>query len=278
MNENEDYQLLNVEQVRTTSNGLNRGEVIKKEYYLKPDAFKICLMRAKNTKKYAYYYIFLEKCIHYYNEYQELYNQVLMSGKDKRIDEQDKKINEMLKKLDHSIEQNDEMLNDMSELKYQNDDLNDNINDIRETFYENLEDRVPKPEEEKETHEFTLLQYKNNENEFKFLRGKSSSNSKTIKKLFNDVNVITRKYNANPINLFSRLKDKVKQDLKEERKLIRKRKDINKEQRDKILDDLKNKPTIKITYNSIVINKITLNDLLDTIQSCDDERFNVEIP
>ena len=37
------------------------------EYYITPDIFKILLIRSKNTKKYANYYIFLEKIVYYYN-------------------------------------------------------------------------------------------------------------------------------------------------------------------------------------------------------------------
>ena len=48
--ENEDYRLSNV---RESKSG---GCTHKNEYYLHPDAFKICLMRSKNTKKYAKYY------------------------------------------------------------------------------------------------------------------------------------------------------------------------------------------------------------------------------
>ena len=62
--ENEDYLLLNVEE------HLSSGTKYKNEYYLHPDAFKICLMRSLKTRKYAKYYLLLEKCIKYYNNYQ----------------------------------------------------------------------------------------------------------------------------------------------------------------------------------------------------------------
>jgi hypothetical protein len=45
---------------------------VKEEYeqyrVSQPDAFKKCLMRARNTDRYANYYLHLEKCIQYYNE------------------------------------------------------------------------------------------------------------------------------------------------------------------------------------------------------------------
>ena len=42
----------------------------KINYYLHPGAFEICLMRAKNTKKYTKYYLLLSQCIRHYNNYQ----------------------------------------------------------------------------------------------------------------------------------------------------------------------------------------------------------------
>jgi hypothetical protein len=44
----------------------------KKEYYLTPDAFKICLGRSKNEIKYMLYYVFLEKCVYYYDKYNNI--------------------------------------------------------------------------------------------------------------------------------------------------------------------------------------------------------------
>ena len=57
LTENEDYQLLNVEQ----QSELSRGVKYSKQYTLTPRAFKLCLIRAKNSKKYAKYYLLLEE-------------------------------------------------------------------------------------------------------------------------------------------------------------------------------------------------------------------------
>ena len=40
------------------------------DYYLHPRAFKLILMRSKNTLKYSQYYIFLEECVKYFNDMQ----------------------------------------------------------------------------------------------------------------------------------------------------------------------------------------------------------------
>jgi hypothetical protein len=52
--ENKDYLLLNVEQQDIGHGGSN-----KKEYTLTPKAFKICLIKAKNSDIYANYYLLL---------------------------------------------------------------------------------------------------------------------------------------------------------------------------------------------------------------------------
>lgn len=60
-----DYNLLKEEQVRN-----QRGFVISNKYYFHPDAFKEILMGSCKTNVYCKYYIFLERCIKYYNSYQ----------------------------------------------------------------------------------------------------------------------------------------------------------------------------------------------------------------
>ena len=52
--ENKEYLLRNV------AEQFSSGTKYKNEYFLHPRAFKICLMRSKNKKEYAYYYILLE--------------------------------------------------------------------------------------------------------------------------------------------------------------------------------------------------------------------------
>ena len=52
--------------------GVDDGRTEKKIYMMTSDVFKMICMRSKNTKRYAQYYILLEKCIKYYNDYQFL--------------------------------------------------------------------------------------------------------------------------------------------------------------------------------------------------------------
>ena len=46
------------------------GRTQKYIYYFTVDVFKTILMRCKNTRKFAYYFILCEKAIKYYNEYE----------------------------------------------------------------------------------------------------------------------------------------------------------------------------------------------------------------
>ena len=62
--ENKDFEIRNVAELRSQGGTSN-----KIEYYLHPRAFKICLMRSLKTKKYAKYYLLLEECIKYFNDY-----------------------------------------------------------------------------------------------------------------------------------------------------------------------------------------------------------------
>ena len=137
--ETEDYQLRNVSELRPQG-----GTSIKNEYYLHPEAFKICLMRSKNTKIYAKYYILLEKCIKYFNDYQLEFNKkyiiklkeknkenkIIIKEKDDKIDNLENKINQILesnKNLEKLLTNTNNKLNT---LKSQNNELLDSVEDF----------------------------------------------------------------------------------------------------------------------------------------------------
>lgn len=284
--ENEDYQVLNVQQQSESSRGIKYA----KEYLLTPYAFKLCLIRAKNSKIYANYYLLLEKVFKYYKEYQTKYLEKLLSQKDDKIDNLIIENKKQSEKIDKQSEEINKLLNyakdtndTLHEVKEENIELNDNINElnenlteVREVFYENLDRNVPTPENLNNLHEFILLQYKNDMNTFKFIRGTKKYIS-TISNN-NEFNLIIRKINANPINLYARFKEKTKKDLKEELNKIKKNNDYLREEKNKMMNDLKDNPKIKITYNTIKINNIELNELLNKIKECDNDKYNVEIP
>ena len=147
LEENIDYQVHNVMQQDLQHGGSN-----KKEYKLTPNAFKLCLIRAKNSKEYAKYYLMLEEIFYYYREYQNKYQLKLLSIKDDKIDQlfkdnkiqsdkidkQSKQIEELLgyaknttDELKELKEQNEEILEQNDELKDKFDNLNDKVDDIK---------------------------------------------------------------------------------------------------------------------------------------------------
>jgi hypothetical protein len=81
------------------NNGL-KGQRIKKTYMMTPDVFKMCLMRCKNTRKYADYYLILEKVFVYYHRYEKAYLNFLCSGKDDKIDKLTQKVDEQARKAE----------------------------------------------------------------------------------------------------------------------------------------------------------------------------------
>ena len=122
--ESVDYLLQNVLQQ------LPSGTKHSNHYTLTPKAFKLCLMRSKKQIKYAKYYLFLEECIHYYQKYQELYTNVLLSGKDTKIDEQSKKIDELLKENKEQSKKMDEQSKKMDEQSKKMDEQSIRINKL----------------------------------------------------------------------------------------------------------------------------------------------------
>ena len=55
--------------------GVDEGRTHKNTFYLTQEAFKMICMRSLKTKKFSHYYILLEKCIKYYNDFQLLKQQ-----------------------------------------------------------------------------------------------------------------------------------------------------------------------------------------------------------
>ena len=95
----------------------------KNEYYLHPRAFKKCLMRSRNTNIYADYYLLLEECIKYFNDYQiELNKKYIIKLKSKII-KKENKICSLEEKLDTIIKNNEQLLKSNEETKIMNEQL-----------------------------------------------------------------------------------------------------------------------------------------------------------
>ena len=139
LEENKDFRLQIL--IQSAPKG---GCTHKNEYYLHPRAFKICLMRSLKTKKYAKYYLLLEECIKYFNEYQnklkEKYNVKLklkIENKNNKICLLEQKINKLLEdnKITHKHNEeikimNDELIKRSHKMELQ---LNDTLEKLDET-------------------------------------------------------------------------------------------------------------------------------------------------
>jgi hypothetical protein len=110
-------------------------------------------MRSKNTKIYAKYYLLLEKCIKYYNDYQLELNRkfniklkLKIEKKDIKIDKLEEKINKILEDNKIMLENNKKILDDnknlevllinsnnkLSKLENQNNELLDSVDDLKD--------------------------------------------------------------------------------------------------------------------------------------------------
>ena len=138
----QDFRLRNVSE--SASKG---GCTHKNEYYFHPDAFKICLMRSLKTKKYARYYILLEKSIKYYNDFQillkekyniELKNKIKTVEKEnmtltERIDVLLEKINYQNKRMDKQTKQMNAQTKQMKKQNKKMDKQSEQLTELQVT-------------------------------------------------------------------------------------------------------------------------------------------------
>ena len=109
--------------IRTSSDQLSSGTKYKNEYYLHPRAFKKCLMRSRNTNIYADYYLLLEECIKYFNDYQMELNKKYIIKLKSKILKKENKICSLEEKLDTIIRNNEQLLKSNEETKIINEQL-----------------------------------------------------------------------------------------------------------------------------------------------------------
>jgi hypothetical protein len=270
LEENVDYLLSNVGQQ------LLSGTKYSKEYKLTPNAFKLCLIRAKNSKVYAKYYLMLEEIFYYYREYQNQYQIVLLSMKDDKIDEQSRKIDNLQKDINDLLgyardtkEKLDETNEELNDINDKFDDLNDKVDDMKEAFEETAGRSVPEPTNDENKSEFVLLQSKILPNEFTFMRGIQSYNDiKLNNKYAGDYNIIKREFNANPIQLYRLFRDIVKEEIKKNKKIITDNKNLKNKNLLK-----KQCEIIKFNGNKIILIHITQNELLDKIKDISEMKY-----
>ena len=229
--ENKDYKLSDIGQFSLGGRGNTN------DYYLHPDTFKFCLMRAKNTKKYARYYLLLEKCIKHYNDYQSLLKDTYNIKLKDKIKENKVVINQVTTenkelhiKIDKILEDNKKLLDKLDESKIQLTTMSEQLEDIQDELSEvkdelrdttikldlSLEDRVPKTKSIQTREYFVLLQTTSNREKYKYyvLRGQKRYVDRKIESINSSYQVI-KSYECipNATNLFSRIKEQMKDKL-----------------------------------------------------------------
>jgi len=162
--ENEDFRLRNVSE--SASKG---GCTHKKEYYFHPRSFKKCLMRSKNTKIYADYYLLLEECIKYFNDYQiKLKDTYIIKlktkliRKDNKIDHLEEKLNTIIKNNEKLINQNEDLLKSnkimqesLTKANYKLDETLEKLDEVHEEL-ENTNTELEDTNEKLDTTDKTL--------------------------------------------------------------------------------------------------------------------------
>jgi len=184
-----------------------------------------------------------EEMYYYYKYYQNEYQNKLLSMKDDKIDNLTKKVEEQSQKIDKQSKDIEELLNygkktteklddvqedlnTMSEefdnVNEQFDNLHEKVDDIKDAFEDTANRSVPNFKNNKKKGVFLLLQYKANINKYKFIRGMKQYTDKMLNSDYEDeYNLIEYDYNVNPIALFNKFKEIVKDELKEAKDAIK---------------------------------------------------------
>ncbi len=225
----------------------NVGTKPRKQYTLTPEAFKLCLLRAKKSNKdgavdpkiYAEYYMFIEKCILYYNKYEKQLAEAFSKIKDNKIQEQSNKIDELIievkdiksinlkqsAELSKQSEEINKLLNYGKTANENIEEMQTSIDDMTNTVASALRDRNVRPDDDKHVQRFMLV--KLNKYEYKIHTGTISHLRNVInnytkdkkaepKKYRNTKIIIQPIYNPNPSSLKKRLFKKINDYIKNE--------------------------------------------------------------
>jgi len=105
-------------------------------------------MRSKNTLIYSKYYILLEECVKYYNDYQIEMKQTEVNRLIKNLDITNNELKEIK-------EQNTQILNELKE-------TNENLVSLQDEFnviHDKLDERVPNAKKDDTSEKFVLLKH-----------------------------------------------------------------------------------------------------------------------
>ena len=213
--ENKDYLLSNV------AEQLSSGKKYKKEYYLHPRAFKICLMRSLKTKKYARYYLLLEECIKYYNDYQKILkekyfvsliekNKLVIKEKDDKIDElmnisrkMEAQLNEALERLELTHDRLDDTKEELEVTSEKLDLIGNKLNIA-------VEDRVVKTRKQSLLEYFVIMKNPNTTYKYYIIRGQKRYITKKKEELAGYTEIKTLECVPNASTLWNLVKENLR--------------------------------------------------------------------
>lgn len=240
--EGEDFTMLNVEHRGRT------GSTTRNIYILTQDAFKLCLMRAKNSREFANYYLMLEKVIGFQQKYLDMYNERMMNFKNdqierlermmnqqnERMNEQTERINELTEitrgareeasgarqeaaanrqETQQAREENAGLRDDMQDLLDEISGVRVELREMRDTVDIIVEDRNVRPENPVLGHEFLLTKLDDQNDgtiRFSVMRGQRSRVSRFIDGLPDKTAIIIhQRLEPNPIDAYNRLKEEI---------------------------------------------------------------------
>jgi small-conductance mechanosensitive channel len=188
-------------------------------------------MRSKNTKKYAKYYILLEKCIKYYNDYQlELNkkyiiklknknkeNKIIIKEKDDKIDRLEELITITNNKLSKLKSQNSELIDSVEDLKDDNEEIHNKLDITIRKLNISTEERVINPNNNQQLENFIIFRSRKKIIDFKYyvIRCQIRNTVSKVKRLEDDKykNVLEINNITNSIKFWNFIKEKYKNNL-----------------------------------------------------------------
>lgn len=256
----EQYGLMEGEDYVYTNVGVNpQGGRPKKEYMLTKKAFKLSLMRAKNSYEYANYYYLLELVNGLYYEYLDKYNAKLLTVKDDTIGQLRADLQETLANTRRIITQNEES-------KQQNNDLSQQIAGISvqnimlghkvDSLVDHLVERNPKLPNENDQPTFLLVKILDRENAFKVYRTTKSQVERLISSNEERYEVLINSFDPNPGNQYKRFTAFVKKEIYDYITATKRSQYMNQRQKEVVLNMYNNNPPIYINGTDIIINPL----------------------
>lgn len=123
----------------------NKGGNNKLTYLLKPDSFKKLLLDLDDHTqrlKFINYFALLEKCVSYYNTYQQLYSEKLLSGKDEKIDNLEKDIKEVLNQNNKQSEEIKKLMKYAKDTNEKVYELNIKVDELLKLIHKFLSNQI----------------------------------------------------------------------------------------------------------------------------------------